>query len=99
MITVTRKYRTYLTLIAVVLITAVISGTFAIENNAFAFQSISQSCGTNSQPGLDSFIEQGTSKGFQPLSFLTNAPGSQIGQGDHCLNINNADNSISDDIN
>ena len=98
MITVTRKHRTYLTLIAVVLITAVISGTFAMENNAFAFQSISQSCGTNSQPGLDSFIEQGTSKGFQPLSFLTNVPDSQSGQSDHCVNTNNADNSISNDM-
>jgi hypothetical protein len=98
MITVTRKHQINLTLIAVVLTTAVISGTFAIENNAFAFQSISQSCETNSQPGLDSFTEQGTSKGFQTLSFLTNTPDSQSDQSDHCLNTNNADNSISNDI-
>src|SRR3954467_6007069 len=98
MIIVTRKHHTYLTLIAVVLTTAVILGTFAMENNAFAFQSISQSCGTNSQPGLDSFTEPGTSKGFQPLSFLTNTLGSQSGQSDNCLNTNNADNLISNDI-
>jgi hypothetical protein len=98
MIIVTRKHQTYLTLIAVVLTTAVISGTFAMENNAFAFQSISQSCETNSQPGLDSVTEQGTSKGFQPLGLLTNTPGSQSGQSDHCINTNNADNLISDDI-
>ena len=98
MVTITRKHYTYLTLIAVVLATAVISGTFAMENNAFAFQSISQSCGTNSQPRLDSFTEQGTSKGFQTLSFLTNTPNSQSGQSDHCLNTNNAGNSIGNDI-
>ncbi len=48
--------------------------------------------------GLDSVTEQGTSKGFQPHSLLTNTPGSQSGQSDHCINTNNADNLISDDI-
>ena len=55
MVTVTKKHQTSLALIAVVLATVMITGTFAMDNSAFASprghaaadQSISESCDTN----------------------------------------------------
>ena len=88
MVAVTKKHQTSMALIAVVLATVMIAGTFAMGNNAFARsaadQSITETCDQNQKSSV-------TTAGFLSPPI---ASGNNV---DACLNFNFGGNALNQD--